>query len=386
MFREVAPILWGLKISDKSSAANEWNIEGYDGGMEATGIDGQITGNGFHLLIVDDPIKNDEEAVSEVYREKVWERFHTTLTNRLEPGGVIIVNMTRWHTDDLVGRLRASETFEDRWKVISFPAIAEDNDVIGRQSGEALWPMRYPLQTTVNNDGIKLTGLEDIKADMPLNWWLALFQGKPSKHGSIEWPEQYFIDPPGCSTQDSLWFDNWPQDCILKCMSLDPSKGKTRYSDYSALILVGQTPDGTIWVEANMERRPVGQIVTDGVELIKWFKPEAFGIEGNAWQDLLKNPFVAALPDELDNKTLEIVTLNNMVAKEIRIRRLDPFLRQRRFKFRNNAGTKLLVHQLREFPMAAHDDGPDALEMAIRVGNYLLTADLGSGMSLGTTD
>lgn len=378
VFKEVAPILWDLKVSDHSSAANEWNIQGYEGGMESAGVGGALTGNGFHLLILDDVIKNDEEAVSEVYREKVWEFFHSTAMTRLEPGGFVIINGTRWHEDDLQGRLQQTEDYESRWTTIHFPAIAEEDDALGRQPGEALWPMRYPLQTTVNNDGVKLQGLEDIKKDMPAYWWNALYQGRPTKHGSVEWPQEYFKG-------DDLWFDEWPDNLCLRCMSLDPSKGRTRYSDYSAFILLGQTPDGTIWVEADLERRPAGQIVEDGVKLIKSFKPEAFGLEGNAWQDLLQPLFTPALQDELRNKTLEILSINNMVAKEIRIRRLDPFLRGRRCKFRNNRGTRLLVNQLREFPMAIHDDGPDAFEMATRVGHYLLTAELGSGMSLGLT-
>jgi hypothetical protein len=112
--------------------------------METAGVGGPITGKGADVLIIDDPIKNPEEANSPTQREKIWDWFQTTAYTRLEPGGAIILIMTRWHPDDLAGRLlKQMESGGEHWEVVSLPAIAEDRDLLGRKPGQALWPARF---------------------------------------------------------------------------------------------------------------------------------------------------------------------------------------------------------------------------------------------------
>lgn len=118
----------------------------YTNGSECikAGILGGITGKGAHLMIIDDPIKTAEEARSEVHREKVWKEWISSLSTRFEPPAIIILIMTRWHEDDLAGRLLNSEYAKPRpWKVINLPLEAEKDDLLGRQPGEPLWPERY---------------------------------------------------------------------------------------------------------------------------------------------------------------------------------------------------------------------------------------------------
>src|SRR6185369_10158038 len=88
-----------------SKSADNWGIEGHEGGMYTAGIGGPLTGRGANLLIIDDPIKNAEEAESKVYRDKTWEWFNSTAYTRLEPDAACIIIQTRWHHDDLTGRL-----------------------------------------------------------------------------------------------------------------------------------------------------------------------------------------------------------------------------------------------------------------------------------------
>ena len=131
-----------LYLSKHSTAASRWETsEG--GGMVTAGVGGAITGRGADLLIVDDPVKNAEEANSKVIRDKIWDWWDTTAITRLEPQGSIIIVMTRWHEDDLVGRLLEDNI--ENWETINFPAIAEEDDVLGRVEGDALWPMRYTI-------------------------------------------------------------------------------------------------------------------------------------------------------------------------------------------------------------------------------------------------
>lgn len=132
-----------VSISYERKAAEDWEtVEG--GGLRAVGVGGGITGQGGNLIIIDDPVKNRKEASSKVYRDGVYDWYTDDLYTRLEPGGAIILIMTRWHEDDLAGRILASEDGPN-WTVIKLPAEAEPNDPLGRQPGEALNPARYPL-------------------------------------------------------------------------------------------------------------------------------------------------------------------------------------------------------------------------------------------------
>lgn len=156
-------------------------------------------------------------------------------------------------------------------------------------------------------------------------------------------------------------------------MALDPSKGAdARHGDYSAFVFLGVGEDGQLYLEADLARRPSPQIVTDGVELCRRYRPHVFGLEANQFQELLGADFTAEL---LRQGLIGIVpcSINNHVSKAVRIRRLGPLLAARRLRFKaNSPGTRMLVEQLKEFPISSHDDGPDATEMAIRLAEASL--------------
>lgn len=174
--------LFGIRVRQDSSAANRWDIEGHSGGMVTAGAGGPITGRGGNVIIIDDPFKNAEEANSKRIRDKVWEWYQSTLYTRLEPGGAIIIVMTRWHEDDLVGRLLNPEYGEvEDWEIINLPAVAEEGDVLGREPGEALWPERYDLAE-----------LKRIKKTVGSYWWNALYQQKPSPAAGNKFKRAWF--------------------------------------------------------------------------------------------------------------------------------------------------------------------------------------------------
>ena len=102
---------FGVSIDPDNDAGNDWSLDGFEGGMHTAGIGGPFTGLGAHYLVIDDPIKNADEALSDKIRESHWDWFSSTAWTRLEPGGVVVVMATRWHDDDLIGRLhkRADE-------------------------------------------------------------------------------------------------------------------------------------------------------------------------------------------------------------------------------------------------------------------------------------
>lgn len=161
-----------FQLADDSKAAGRWNTS-HGGGMYATGIGGAITGRGAHLLIIDDPVKDYQAANSLLDRDKVWDWYQNTARTRVMPGGAVIVLMTRWHEDDLVGRLlkAQAEGTGEQWRILNLAAICEDeeNDPMGRKQGEVLWPEMWPLAT-----------LQGIMLGTSPEAWAAQYQGQPA--------------------------------------------------------------------------------------------------------------------------------------------------------------------------------------------------------------
>lgn len=128
-------LIFGIELD--VATATELTLKNHSGYILGVGINGSITGKSADIMIIDDPIKNSAEANSATIRNKIKEAYDTTLSSRLQDGGAIIVIMTRWHSDDLVGSLL--EETEEQWEHISLPAIAKENDLLGRKVGEPLW-------------------------------------------------------------------------------------------------------------------------------------------------------------------------------------------------------------------------------------------------------
>ncbi len=147
--------LFGTRLRQDSAAVNRWQTE--QGAVYiSVGVGGPITGRGAHVAIIDDPVKNQQDADSETIRESVWRWYLTTLKTRLMPGGAIILMMTRWHDDDLAGRILKDEG--DEWEVIKLPAITDD---------KPLWPEWYPLEELATHQKHART-------------WQAMYQQNPT--------------------------------------------------------------------------------------------------------------------------------------------------------------------------------------------------------------
>ncbi len=130
-------------VRDDITKASRWEtLEG--GGMTTAGIDAGITGRGGDLIIIDDPIKNWEKAESAAYRQTCKYAFESVIYTRRQPNTTIVVLQTRWHEDDLAGWLLNSH--HDDWKELRFPALAEENDLLGRDIDEALWEKRFSAE------------------------------------------------------------------------------------------------------------------------------------------------------------------------------------------------------------------------------------------------
>lgn len=144
-FRTYSESLFDLKISSDTASVSEWGIERQ---LYSTSILGGATGRGSSLLIIDDPIKNRKEANSKTIRDSIYAEWRDTFYSRLSADGSVIIFMTRWREDDLVGRLLKEAKLP--WVEIKIPAIAEENDLLGREIGEALLPKLVKMKNGSN--------------------------------------------------------------------------------------------------------------------------------------------------------------------------------------------------------------------------------------------
>ncbi|MCQ2010556.1 phage terminase large subunit [Sporolactobacillus sp. STSJ-5] len=209
---EYGSSFFGVQLSQDNAASNNWSLEGRRGGLLATGIGGSITGEGADVLIIDDPFKNAEESKSKTIRDKVWDEWESTLSTRLHKGASVIVVMTRWNEDDIVGRLLTTSPHD--WVRLRLPAIAEDaDDLLEREPGEALCPEL----------GFDEEWAKNKKIEVGSRTWAALFQQRPSpESGDIfnrKW-WKYYKELPGrfdevVQSWDCTFKDNKESDYVV---------------------------------------------------------------------------------------------------------------------------------------------------------------------------
>jgi len=346
-------------------------------------------------LIVCDDLQNDGHILSARQREHSQSWFHGTLMKAGTSRTNVLNLATALHREALAMQLHRTPGWTSR----IFKAIRRWPDNM------SLWHQWETLYTDVENPRYRQAALDfyrqheqEMNAGAMVLWteeedlYTLMCMRAESGHTAFErekqnspvnpelceWPQSYF--------DETIWFDTWPNDLVVKTMALDPSKGSdARRGDFSALVMLGVDRRGIIYIEADLARRPTPQIVAEGVELYRKFRPDVFGVESNQFQELLGGEFesefrrqgiLGARPWPLENRANKLV----------RIRRLGPYLSTRRLRFHSDSpSTRLLVRQLEEFPVGDHDDGPDAAEMAIRLAAGLLrgrTANDGLGNRL----
>lgn len=340
--------LYGKNIRTVASGAYMRNsdffeVVGRRGGYRSAGVGGGITGMGGDVILIDDPIKDRAEADSPTIRNRVWDWYTSTLYTRLAPGGGIIVIQTRWHMDDLAGRLlEAARTGEgDQWRVVNFPAIAEQDET-HRKAGEALHPARYPLEQ-----------LHAIRAAIGSRDWEALYQQHPT--------------PDGGGIFKAEWLRFWlpkdlPQDFERMLISWDMTFKDGDDSDF----VVGQVwgKAGANFYLLDQVRGRMGFTATLAAFQAlarKWPQAQRKLVEdkanGPAVIDCLRNTVPGIIPVEPDG------------SKVARAHAVTTYF---------EAGNVHIPHpsvcgwvseymaELTQFPAAAHDDQVDATTQALR--------------------
>jgi hypothetical protein len=324
-----------LKPDEKSKA--KWGTN-KGGSYTSVGIGGALTGRGADLLIIDDPIKNKEEAQSKLIRDNHWAWFTSTAYTRLQPNGRIILILTRWHLDDLAGRIMANQEFSSRLKVMRFPAIAVEDEKY-RKKGEALWPQRYSLSE-----------VESIKRGIGTYDFESLFQQRPISSESQEFKEGWITEREWGDTQ-FLETRNY--------LTVDTAISERSSGDYTGIVRNFVDRENKWNIKAFHRKMNPKELIDLLFQLNDQDHYEKIGIEETIYLNAIK----LFLDDEMRkrDKYLTIIPLkHNQVNKETRIRGLIPRYESRSI-IHMKGECEELKNELLTFPKGANDDILDAL-------------------------
>ena len=334
----------GDRASPQSRAIRNsdiFEIVNRQGVYRSAGVGGAITGMGANFAIIDDPIKNQEEADSETYREKVWEWYTSTLFTRLEKEGSVLITMTRWHEDDLVGRILSKKQSEDgsQWTVVKLPAIRETDGDDKRNSGDPLWPSKYDKGR-----------LEEIKSAVGSRVWNALYQQRPSAMEG------------GLIKRHWIRFYSEPPKALEECVQ-----------SWDAAFKDGDTSDfvvGQAWGRKGANKYLLAEArarmdITETMRAIATMSLNYPDANAKYIEDKANGPAIVQL---LHDKIPGIVPVTPEGSKESRLSAVAPDF---------EAGNVYLPHpdknpwvldyieELVNFPNAAHDDRVDATSQAL---------------------
>jgi len=365
--------LWGKNVrnmADGSYLRNSdmFEVVGRRGFYLGVGVGGSLTGRGARYMILDDPVKNRKEANSPTYRQAVWEWYTSTFYTRLAPGGNILLIVTRWHEDDLAGRLLAAAKADpkaDQWTVLNLPAVAEEPVAAydPRQPGEVLWPTRWDAAEMARKRAV--VGERD---------WASLYQQRPApdegeifkRHHWRYWqPRGANLPPVTVTMADSSVIEveavELPARFDDLLQSWDCSFKDTATSDFVAGQVLGRLGADKFLLDYICER--LGIVATmDAIRSwrIKWPKAIAILIEDKA-----NGPAVIQM---LHKEIAGLIAVDPEGGKVSRAYAAAPEV---------ESGNVYLPHPLiapwvgqfigsaAAFPNAAHDDDVDAFTQAI---------------------
>ncbi len=334
-----------VSLRDDSRAQDRWVIDKHRGEYTALGIGGPVTGRGGHLIIIDDPYPNRATVESQVGRKNVWEYFISTLWTRREKDAAVVIIMQRWREDDLVGKIKQLKNPNDPSyrpdfppvKILTLPALAEPNDILKRQEGEALWPDMYNEQF--------LRSTHDVLQDYYFN---SQYQQRPTA------PEGNIFK--------RTWFPVVPEAPVsYKIQYVDPAEKEGEENDYWAFVTLGVTQYGIMVIDYykekmtadkgeqeirrrydmfNSEQEPISVVwieeKSSGVALVPMMQAGDSGIP------------IAGDKPKLDKVARANVITGHCSNRRVVLRQHSPWIAD-------------FLDDMTSFPTGAHDDGVDAL-------------------------
>jgi predicted phage terminase large subunit-like protein len=324
------------RIAEDSSSMRRFNTVA-GGSYYAVGRGGPITGRGADLLIIDDPLKDFEEAQSEAIREGLHQWYSSVAYTRLQPGGAVVLIQTRWHEDDLAGRLLREQRGE--WHVVSLPAIAESDEPF-RKAGESLWPERFPLPE-----------LQRIRTSVGSSTWAALYQQRPSAAEGTVFKREWWH-----------YYGPLPSLFTRIVQSWDTAFKKGAENDFSVCTTWGVTPTGFYLLHAWRGRVEFPELKRIADILAAQWRPSAILVEDKAsGQSLIQELKVAnrlpILPVKVDSDKLAraAAVTPTVEAGKVFLPESAPWLDDYR-------------DEMASFPTGVYDDYVDSTTQAL---NYL---------------
>lgn len=338
---------FGVKIRQDSKAADRWMLKGHSGGMQTVGMGGALLGKGAHLLVLDD-VQKQEDAFSETLREKAWNWYVGTAYTRLEPGGSIVVVMQRWHEADMVGKIldRAKETGEE-WVVYNLPALAEDNDPMGRKRGEALWPEHFNEEYLLR-----------VKATQK-HLFNSVYQQRPSPEGGGLFRRSDFKYYDRHENYIRLETRSFSLDHCRIFLAVDLAFSTRTSADYTCIGAWAVTPDSDlILLDMHREQMTGDKLVPSIRAMMDKHKASYCGIEDVAAQNLV---IKAARKQGLTIQSLKTGNVDKIA------RSVDAQIRMEAGQIwfpKHHPELDNLETELMTFPNGAHDDTVDVLAYA----------------------
>lgn len=262
----------GVSPRSDSRARDRWYLDGYEGGMLAAGIDSGITGFGADLLVIDDVVKNEQWANSPGRREAAWKFYTATAFDRLEPNASVVIVMTRWHEDDLTGRLLEQQP--GTWTQIRIPTVAEDDDPLHRKPGELLWPERYDRPA-----------VEEQQRTLGSHAFTARHQQRPTdSEGQIfrrGWLQHYRAVADGYDLGGSFLGDHFTR----RFTTVDLAVSTKTSADYTVIATWAVSVKGELLLLDLVRRRMEGPDIVPALQAVhaKW-QPAQIGVEATAFQ------------------------------------------------------------------------------------------------------
>lgn len=340
-----------VTIAGDKASVQAWDIAGFQGGYMAVGVSGTPVGAGADLILLDDPIRSSADADSENVRAALWEWYQGDIRTRLEPGGSIILTATRWHFDDLAGRLLDEQRHGgESWRHLHMPAIDDD--------GAALWPERWPLET-----------LEAIKTAVGMRVWTSQYQGNPvPADGGLfkDWWWQRYTTPPKLTTLDLVLdsafkdgvgndysvFALWGSDGRGSSYLLNLWRQKVQYPDLMRLAHTAHA-----WATTTFPGLHVPLVIEDkasGQSAIQTLKRPMATLDG---------PTLPALP-------IVPFPVKSTESKQARAEGITPMIEGGRVFVPEHAPWLAdWIDEHQKFPNGAHDDMVDTTVMALARAN-----------------
>ena len=353
-----------VELSDYSRARSNWDIAApHRGGVNAVGVGGGITGKGAHLLVIDDPFKNREEAESKNRRDYVMSWYRSSAYTRLEEGGAIVIMHTRWHPEDLAGQLLTQMISDpenaDQWTVIFLPGLAladEDHphndtdfeeemlrgiyiprkDPLNRQPGEALWPDKFDE-----------AALNHIRSNTMEYDFVSLYQQQPRPQSGGFFDEQHFKYINEKELPASLQWYRY----------MDLALGKTDQADWNTTVACAIDADGNLYYRDMLK---VHELTDFLAQVTDWMVSDRergviWGVESVAFQSLVlkefsRNPRLAAVAIEEVTPDADKVT---------RARPLQTRAKQGKVYLVRGAWNLEFIREIISFPKGKHDDQVD---------------------------